>query len=428
MPTISARISAVALVIAALCPPQAAMALGLRFGPFRLSLPVPHYRYHGRRIVRSEPTAGMARTELGDPAGTMGSEPTENGSPSLLYPVLAWPSLYDNIFWPRNAEPWTFGYENIFGQAFAKYSAQRASAFCPYRISTDEVVTRIARETMPTAAQKPLLQQLATSLGQANGYLVKSCPREIPAQPVARLQLMENQIDAMIMALDIVRPQLQAFEQSLDDKQRARLNGSPPPAGGGAIPACKLSAGAVNGPLSQLEQAVQPTDAQRPALGAVTDAFNRAAAALDANCSNVTPPTALGRLEAIETRLDASGAPRDDPSGAGEFSGAAERRAEHAVQRAGNRQHAVRRLRPGILLLFNAQLANRQFIDFQRLEARLLDRQAADRDLTDRQRTDSHRTERDGSHRECQQATRREGVSSPRYITCRIACHVACHG
>ena len=58
--------------------------------------------------------------------------------------------------------------------------------------------------------------------------------------------------------------------------------------------------------LSQLEQAVQPTDAQRPALAAVADAFNRAAAALDANCSGVTQPTALGRLEAIETRLDAT--------------------------------------------------------------------------------------------------------------------------
>ena len=69
MPTVSARLGAIALVIAALCPPQAAMAFGLRFGPFHLSLPVPHYRYHGRRIVRSEPAARMARTEPGEPAG-----------------------------------------------------------------------------------------------------------------------------------------------------------------------------------------------------------------------------------------------------------------------------------------------------------------------------------------------------------------------
>jgi hypothetical protein len=307
MPTVIARMGAVAVVVAALCPPQAATAFGLRFGPFHLSLPGPHYHHHGRRIVRSEPAARMARTEPGEPVGPVASEPTENASPSLLYPVLAWPSLYENIFWPRTAEPWTFGYENIFGQAFAKYSPQRASAFCPYRVSTDEVVVRIARETMPTAAQKPLLQQLATALGQANGYLIKSCPSEIPARPVARLQLMENQIDAMIMALDIVRPRLQAFEQSLDDKQRGRLNGPPPPAAsGGVVPVCKLSANSVNAPLSQLEQAVQPTDAQRPALAAVADAFNRAAATLDANCSAVMPPTALGRLEAIETRLDAS--------------------------------------------------------------------------------------------------------------------------
>ncbi len=296
MPTISARISAVGLVIAVLCAPQAATAFGLRFGPFHLSLPGP-YHHHGRRIARSEPAT---------PGSPPTSEPTENASPSLLYPVLAWPSLYDDIFWPRTAAPWAFGYENIFGQAFAKYSPQRASAFCPYRVSTDDVAMRIAREVMPTAAQKPLLQNLATALGQANGYLIKSCPGEIPAQPVARMQLMESQIDAMIMALDIVRPHLQAFEQSLDDKQRARLNGPPVPAAGGAIPACTLSASSVKGPLSQLEQAVQPTDAQRPALAAVADAFNRAAATLDAECSGVTQPTVLGRLSGAETRLDAT--------------------------------------------------------------------------------------------------------------------------
>ncbi len=258
------------------------------------------------RIARSEPATRLARAEPGEAAAVSAPEPTENGSPSLLYPVLAWPSLDDDIFWPRASAAWAFGYDNIFSQAFAKYSPQRVAASCPTRISIDEVVMRITRETMPTAAQKPLLQNLATALGQANGYLIKSCPSEIPAQPVARLQLMENQIDAAIMALDIVRPRLQAFEQSLDDKQRARLNGTVPSAANGAVPVCKLSAGSVNGPLSQLEQAVRPTDAQRPALAAVADAFNRAAATLDANCSGIMPPSALARLEAIEARLDAT--------------------------------------------------------------------------------------------------------------------------
>ncbi|MGA8651222.1 MAG: Spy/CpxP family protein refolding chaperone [Xanthobacteraceae bacterium] len=163
---------------------------------------------------------------------------------------------------------------------------------------------QITRLTAPTVAQKTQLEKLATALGQANGYLVKSCPAEIPAQPVARLQLMDNQIDAMIMALDIVRPRLQAFAQSLDEKQRARLNGSAA-AESGSTASCKPSAASVNEPLSRLEQAVQPTEAQRPALAAVADALNRAAAMLDANCSAAPPPTALGRLERLETWLDA---------------------------------------------------------------------------------------------------------------------------
>jgi hypothetical protein len=307
MPTVSTRIAAAAVIAAALCAPQAAVAFGIRLGPLHLYLPGLHYyhRYHGR-VARTEPAPRMARTEPGEAATPAAQEQPESGPPSLLYPVLAWPALDDDIFRPRAPAPWAFGYDSIFSQAFAKYSPQRVAAFCPTRIAVDELVMHITRETAPTAVQRPLLQNLATALGQANGYLIKSCPGEIPPQPVARLQLMENQIDAMIMALDIVRPRLQAFEQSLDDKQRARLNGPAPSSATGAVPACKSNANAVSGSLSQLEQAVEPTDAQRPALAAVADAFNRAAAALDASCTAVTPPTALGRLEALEERLDAT--------------------------------------------------------------------------------------------------------------------------
>ena len=69
--------------------------------------------------------------------------------------------------------------------------------------------------------EQPLLQKLRTALAQANGYLIKSCPAEIPPLPVERLQLIDSQIDAMTMALEIVCVPLQKFEQSLDDKQRA---------------------------------------------------------------------------------------------------------------------------------------------------------------------------------------------------------------
>ena len=298
MPARIACAGAVALAFIALSPPPEAH--GLRLGPFHFRLAVPGH-HHWRRIARSEtaaPWRRMARPE------TTAPEP-ESVAPTLLYPILAWPSLDDDIFWPKASSPWTFGYENIFGQAFAKYSPQRAAELCPDRMSAGEIVMRVTREVLPTAVQKPLLEKLTTALAQANGYLIKSCPSEIPPRPVARLQLMERQIDATIMALQIVRPPLQELAQSLDDAQRARFNG-PPPSADTVAGACKPGSASVNLLLSQLEQAVQPTDAQRPATAAVADAFNRAAREFEANCRGAAPATALGRLDATVARLDAS--------------------------------------------------------------------------------------------------------------------------
>lgn len=116
---------------------------------------------------------------------------------------------------------------------------------------------------------------------------------------------MEHQIDATIMALQIVRPPLQEFARSLDDKQRARFDGAPPSS---EIPgaSCKLSALSVNGPLIQVEQAVRPTDEQRREATIVADAFNRAAIEFETSCRSAVPPMALARLDATVSRLDAT--------------------------------------------------------------------------------------------------------------------------
>src|SRR5208282_2552607 len=127
MPARIARAGAVALAFIALSPPPEAH--GLRLGPFHFRLAVPGH-HHWRRIARSEtaaPWRRVARPETTTPwrrvarPETTTPEP-ESVAPTLLYPILAWPSLDDDIFWPKASSPWTFGYENIFGQAFAKYS------------------------------------------------------------------------------------------------------------------------------------------------------------------------------------------------------------------------------------------------------------------------------------------------------------------
>jgi hypothetical protein len=113
---------------------------------------------------------------------------------------------------------------------------------------------------------------------------------------------MDSQIDAMTMALEIVRVPLQKFEQSLDDRQRARLSALV--ASEDVTPVCAKNPEPANWPMPILKQALQPTTAQEAALNNLERAFNRAASGLNAVCSDDMPRMPSARLQAIEARLD----------------------------------------------------------------------------------------------------------------------------
>ena len=296
-----------------------AAAFGLRIGPFHIGLPFGwHHRHHplymhANRgdVARAEP--GRSDTREAAPQGVV--------SPALVYPSLALPVIFQNVFWP-NASQWPFGYQNIFTTAFAKISADRDGRQCQQPLDANAIVGRISNDISPTDDQTPLLQKLGGALGMASGYLAKACPQEIPAQPVARLQMMQSQIQALAMAIDIVRPPLQEFEQSLTPDQKSRFDGAPS-AQTGSVPAaqtsvqkqnqagalvrpCGDSTSAINWSIEQINKSVQPTDAQRDDLAGVKQAFASAAADLDTHCPASAPATALGRLESIEARLDSA--------------------------------------------------------------------------------------------------------------------------
>jgi hypothetical protein len=69
---------------------------------------------------------------------------------------------------------------------------------------------------------------------------------------------------------------------------------------------CGGAATAINWSIDQIYQSVQPTDDQRDALSEVKQAFGKAAADLEAHCPTSAPPTALGRLDSIQARLDST--------------------------------------------------------------------------------------------------------------------------
>ncbi|HUC48155.1 MAG TPA: Spy/CpxP family protein refolding chaperone [Xanthobacteraceae bacterium] len=295
-------------------PPAA--AFGLRIGPFHIGIPFGWHRRHHPLYMHANPYQ-MARSEAGRSEPRETTAPQNTVSPALVYPSLALPVIFQNVFWP-NASQWPFGYQNIFTTAFAKLPTERDEHLCQQPFDANAMIGRINSDISPTPEQTPLLQKLGGALGMASGYLAKACPAGIPAQPVARLQMMQSQIQALAMAIDIVRPPLQAFEQSLTPDQKARFDGAQSaqaPAqttvqeqnqAGNLVRPCGNSTGAIDWSIEQINKSVQPTDAQRDDLAGIKQSLNAAAADLDGHCPATAPATALGRLETIEARLDAA--------------------------------------------------------------------------------------------------------------------------
>ena len=305
MRKISAIVAIAALAAVAFSPSPSA-AFGLRIGPFHFGIPFLgfRHRHHGAPALRDEaslktvpPAQGAAEPQAAASQGPM--------SP-LLYPALALPAVYDEIFSPPS--PWPLSYDAILQTAFAKTAPDQNAAACPPPNRQSAVAERIRAEIRPNGNQMQAMQKLGGALGFASDYLAKACPSEIPQDPAARLQLMEWQIEKLAEALDFVRPPLQELEQSLNDTQRARFGmpHSTVDRSSMIAPACATAPTKVDASIEQISLAVQPTDAQRDAMDGLKPAFRTAANELDANCSASLPGGPLARLEAIEARLDAT--------------------------------------------------------------------------------------------------------------------------
>jgi hypothetical protein len=316
-----------------------AAAFGFHLGPFHFGLPFVGHHYHRHHLyMRANPKEARIRpNDIGRanskearirPNDIGRSNPkearirpndigrSESGSlkgttSALLYPSIALPSIIENIFFPTYSSPWPFDYQAIFTTAFARAPRQDPS-LCQASFDPRAVIGRISNEVMLTADQTQLLQRLGGALGAASGYLAKSCSKEIPAQPVARLQLMESQLEELSMALNIVRQPLLEFEQSLNADQQSRLAVASSQGSldrqtqSGNIAGGCGSRSAIDWSINEINQSVQPTAVQRDAFDDVRRSFDDAARDLETHCSTTIPATALNRLDTIQARLDST--------------------------------------------------------------------------------------------------------------------------
>jgi hypothetical protein len=83
---------------------------------------------------------------------------------------------------------------------------------------------RIENATRPNETQKAALDQLRTASTKAAELIAAACPKEAPATAPARLEQAEKRAQAMLQAVQTVRPAFDAFYAALDAEQKARLD------------------------------------------------------------------------------------------------------------------------------------------------------------------------------------------------------------
>jgi LTXXQ motif family protein len=97
---------------------------------------------------------------------------------------------------------------------------------------TDWPVERIAEAVRPTQEQRDKLVDLwAASMKSASSLKVE-CPQDIPATPLARLEMMQRQLEATRNAIKAVRTALADFYNDLTVDQKARFDQMSGPARG----------------------------------------------------------------------------------------------------------------------------------------------------------------------------------------------------
>jgi len=178
---------------------------------------------------------------------------------------------------------------------------------------TDFSIQKISDQVQPDQKQQDLLDALKAASLKAVEVLQQACPTELPSTPTGRLAAMRIRVDAMLKAVEIVRPALDDFYQSLSDEQRERFiavdqgdQAGRPQRGADLNHLCQGDLATKSGlPIDKIKAALHLSPDQDNGLRALDEATIDSAKILQAKCQpdqSLTPP---GRLAAMEDRLRA---------------------------------------------------------------------------------------------------------------------------
>jgi hypothetical protein len=269
----------------------------------------------------------------------------------VFYPYV-YADIFDYTFFPWGYDPayWAYAYDDFFESVFWVYDGPRYDvAYGPPPFINDTVgmapprgpsrpprqqllqqvcepdkgVTawpfeQIERAVRPNAEQKALLDEVRKAAAEAADTFKASCRTDFAETSPGRVQAIINRLEATIEAIGIVRPQLEAFYSSLSDEQKSRFNLMGPTIGQDEARAMRNRTqaqqsktcvepkpGLTDFPIQQIDAAVRPNAEQRTALDKLDIAVAQAVDTLQSACPNVIAQTPIGRLEAMEKRLEA---------------------------------------------------------------------------------------------------------------------------
>jgi hypothetical protein len=306
---------------------------------FRNALNVRSSAFRNGRLI-SNPAA---RAQIAAAAALVGWHGAGNGwwqHPGGFYGwvgPLFWPfaynDLYDYTIWGDGLGFWGYGYPDIYAGIFGPYGYDGLASYLPQRsygrrhargVPLDQLcgsdrreivglpVDQIAAAVQPSDAQGTSLDELGNASMQAGEIIRASCPTQVAATAPGRLAAMQQRVEAMAKAVDLVQPALDKFYGSLNDEQKARFNAlaedqrraaASGNANASLVQNCGASVG-LDWPSAEIEARLHPNDTQRAALQVLQDTSARVSDSLKAACEPNDVMTPPARMAAVRKRLD----------------------------------------------------------------------------------------------------------------------------
>lgn len=264
-----------------------------------------------------------------------------------MYDYAIWGDGYDDSFWGYG-----YGYGDIYAGMFAPYGYDDLTGYLPQYASTNPrgtgsttgqaspaaatpnaetgaltqmcgddsrdiaglPIDQVQQTIQPNDAQRAALDDLANASAKAAQGIKAACPTDVALTAPSRLAHMQQRIEAMIAAVEIVQPPLEKFYGLLSDEQKLRLTAlgkdqrqsqvAERTAGSLALNCGAGQPGVTEWPTAEIDRTVRPTETQRASLVALEDDAAKAADMLKASCqadNSLTPPA---RLATVGKRLD----------------------------------------------------------------------------------------------------------------------------